>query len=150
MRTVIIAHRNLLILFDNTALYASYCNSANIVVVVNRRNEQLKLALVVALGRVDMLEYLIEQRLEIRAHIIGIVGRAAQTSRTEHYGAVKLFLGSVQIEQQLQNLVHYLMVAGVGAVGLVDYHNDLVTKLQCLLQNETRLRHSSLKAVYQQ
>ena len=42
------------------------------------------------------------------------------------------------------------MHAGVGTVDFVDDDNDLVAKLQCLLQHEARLRHGSLRCVDEQ
>ena len=63
---------------------------------------------------------------------------------------LKLLVGGVQIQQQLQHLVHDLVDALVGAVHLVDHHDDLVAQLQCLAQHKTGLGHGTLGGVHQQ
>ena len=97
-----------------------------------------------------MLDNLLEKRLEVRSHLVRVIGRTAKSARTENNGAVELFLGRVKVEQKLQNLVHNLVVACVGAVGFVHNDNNLVTKLQRFLKNEARLRHRTLEAVHEQ
>ena len=54
-----------------------------------------------------------------------------------------------QLQQQLQHLVHDLVDALVGAVDLVDHHDDPVTQLQCTGQNEAGLGHGALGCVHQ-
>ena len=97
-----------------------------------------------------MLKYLIEKRLEVCAHLVGVVGGKSQSAGAENYRAVDLLLGSVKIEQKLEHLVYDFLIAGVGTVGLVDNDDDLVTKLQSLLEDESRLRHCSFEGIYQQ
>jgi hypothetical protein len=56
----------------------------------------------------------------------------------------------VQVHQQLQNLVDDLVDALVGAVDLVDHHDDPVAQLQRAAEHEAGLGHGALRRVHQQ
>ena len=147
---VVVADDNFLVLAHFSALDTSDGDPADVLVVVDGGYQHLELAVGVALGSGNVLDYLIEQRLEVGAHLVGVVGGKSQSAGAENNRAVDLLLGSVQVEQKLQNLVDNFLVAGVGTVGLVNYNDDLVTQLERLLEHETGLRHGSLEGIHQQ
>ena len=95
MPAKIIADKHLLIYLHAAALYAPDGYSSHILIIINGAYQHLKLSLGIAIGRVDMLDYLVKQRLEVLTHIIGIVRGQAESARAEHNGAVYLFLGGV-------------------------------------------------------
>ena len=61
-----------------------------------------------------------------------------------------MFVRCVQIHEQFEDFVHNFKRSCVRAVYLVDNNNDLVSEFECALQNETRLRHRSLKGINKQ
>ena len=79
----------------------------------------------------------------------GIAGGTVAAGAEQH-GAVELLVGGVQVQQQLQHLVDDLVDALVGAVDLVDDHDDTVAQLQRAAEHETGLGHGALGGVHQQ
>ena len=149
-RVVVIADDDLLVLVDRAAFDAADAHTANEFVIVDGRDEHLQRPVFIALRRIDIVDDRLEQRDKIRALVVRTVGRRALTGRAEDRRGIELFLGRIQIEQQLKHLVHDLMHTGVRPVDLVDDNDDLVAKLQRLLQHEARLRHGSLRCVDKQ
>ena len=147
---MVVGNKYLLILVDGTALDAADADTADKFVIVDRRHQYLQRAVRLALGRVDIADDRLEQRHQILAGIVGAVGRRTLPGRAENGGRVELLLGGVEVEQELEHLVHDLVHACVGPVDLIDDHDDLVAQLQRLLQHEARLRHRALGGVDQQ
>ena len=56
----------------------------------------------------------------------------------------------MQVHQQLQHLVDDLVDALIGAVDLVDHHDDPMAQLQSLGEHEAGLGHGAFSGVYQQ
>ena len=144
-----IAHCDLLILPNDAPLDASDGNAPHKLVVINGGDQHLEGGLGVRLRGGDIVEDGLEQRLEIGALHLGGVGCSALPPGAKQHGGVQLFTGSVQIQQQLQHLVHDLVDPLVGTVDLVDHHNDPVSQLQRLAQNKPGLGHRPLCGVYQ-
>ena len=63
---------------------------------------------------------------------------------------LQLFLAGIQIHQQFQHFVCDLVQTGIGAVDLIDDHNDLQVHFQSLGQYETCLGHRTLCGINQQ
>ena len=61
-----------------------------------------------------------------------------------------MLVGGVQVQQQLQDLVHDLVDALVGPVDLVDDHDDPVAQVQGPGQDEPGLGHGALGGVHQE
>ena len=78
---------------------------------------------------------------------MGAVGGDALPGGAEDGGGLELLVRGVQIQQQLQHLVHDLVDPGVGPVDLVHDHDDLVAQLQRLLQHEAGLGHGAFEGV---
>ena len=147
---MVVADDDLLILPDRAALDSADADSADELVVVDRRNEQLQRTFAVALGGVNIVDNRLEKRRQVRALFIGAVGRDAAPRRAEQRRRLELLFRCVEVQQQLQYLVDDLVDACVRAVDLVDNDDDLMTQLQCLLQHEARLGHGTLRRVDQQ
>ena len=150
VRIVIVADLDLLILLDNAALDAAYCDAADIFVVVNARNEELEGAVEILLGCGNILEDGLEKGLEIGAGDLGGIARRALSAGAEEHGRVKLLIGRVKVHEKLKHLVNDLVDALVGAVDLVDDDDDSVTELKRARQDESRLRHRALGSVNEQ
>ena len=149
-RIVVVADDDLLVLVDRTALDAADAHPADELVVVDGGDEHLQRAVFVARGRIDIVDDRLKQRDKVGALLVGAVGGRALAGRTEDGGGVELLLRGVEVEQQLEHLVHDLVHAGVGPVDLVDDNDDLVAELERLLQHEPRLGHGALSRVDEQ
>ena len=147
---MIVADDDLLVLVDRTALDAADAHPADELVVVDGGDEHLQRAIFVARGRIDIVDDRLKQRDKVGALLVGAVGGRALAGRTEDGGGVELLLRGVEVEQQLEHLVHDLVHAGVGPVDLVDDNDDLVAELERLLQHEPRLGHGALSRVDEQ
>ena len=147
---VVVADHDLLILLERAALDASDGHAADELVVVDSGDEHLEGLVNVRLGRGNVVEDGIEERLEIGAGLIGRIARRTVSTGAEEHGAVKLLGRGVEVEQQLEHLVHDLVDALVGPVDLVDDHDHAVAQLQRTGKHEARLRHGTLGGVHEQ
>ena len=147
---MVIADDDLLVLVDRAAFDAADAHTANEFVIVDGRDEHLQRPVFIALRGIDIVDDCLKQRDEIRALVVGAVGGRALAGGAEDRRGIELFFGGVQVEQQLKHLVHDLMHTGVRPVDLVDDNDDLVAKLQRLLQHEARLRHRAFESVNEQ
>ena len=145
-----VADGDLLVDLDGAPLHTAHGDAAHIVVVVDGGHQQLQGGVLVPLGRGDIVDDGLKQGGQIGTGHIRAVGSGTLAARAEHGGRIELLVGGVQIQQQLQHLVHHLMDPGVGLIDLVDGHDDLVAQLQGLLQNEPGLGHGALGGVHQQ
>ena len=147
---MVVADRDLLADLHRAALDTANADAADVVVIVDRGDQHLGRALGIDLRRGDVLEDLLEQRgqvgtLGVRGH-----GRCTRAAGAVNDRTVQLFVGCVEIEQQLKHLVADLVQACVRTVDLVDGNDDLVAELKRFLQNEAGLRHGAFGRVDQQ
>ena len=147
---MVVANHDLLILFDGAALDAADGDASHKLVIVDGGDQHLEGGVRVHIGSGDIIQNGVEQRLKISACRVGGVGSRALTPRAEQHGRVELVLGGIQIQQQLQHLVHNLVDALVGTVDLVDHYDHPVAQLQGLAQNKAGLGHGAFRRVHQQ
>ena len=147
---MVVAHRDLLILLQNAPLNAANGDAPHKLVVVDRTDQHLERLIQISLRRGDIVQNGVEQRLQIRAHHVGGIAGRAVAGGAEQHGTVQLLIGGVQIQQQLQHLVDDLVDPLVGAVDLVDDHDDPVAHLQCAAQDKAGLGHGAFRRVHQQ
>ena len=126
---MIVADHDFLVLAHHTAFNAADCDTADIFVVVNGRDEQLQGPFAVALGSGNIVNNGVEQRLQVNTRFMRAVRRGTLTAGAEYSGRVELLFGGIKVEQQLQNLVHDFINTGVGFIHLVDNDDDLVLQL---------------------
>ena len=150
IRIVVVAHHNLLVLLQSAALDAAHSDAAHELIIINGGDEHLERRVHVHVGGGDIIEDGVEQRLQVVADLLGIVAAAAVAGRAEQHGGIQLIVGGVQVDEQLQHLVDDLIDALVGAVDLVDHHDDPVAQLQGAGQHEAGLGHGALGGVHQQ
>ena len=147
---VVVADGHLLVDLDGAPLDAAYGDAAHILVVVDGGDQQLQRRGFVTGGGIDILDDGFEQRGQILALLVRTVGGGALAAGAEDGGGIELLVGSVQVQQQLQHLVHDFVDTGIGLIDLVHGYDDLVAQLQGLLQHEAGLGHGALGSVYQQ
>src|SRR5699024_11190280 len=146
---MVVADGYLLVYLNGAPLDAADADSAHILVIVQGGDQDLQGRFCISCGGGDIIYNGFKQRREVRTRLIRAVGGCALPGGTENGGRVELLVGSVQIQQKRQHLVHDLVHPGVRAVYFVDNHNDLVTQLQRFLQNKTGLRHGPFRCIHQ-
>ncbi len=119
---------------------AAVGDSPEVIAVVEVGNEHLEIARAATLGRGDLLDDRVEERLHVRAVLVdfldGVTGLGAGVNHRE----IELLVAGVQFHEQLEHHVQHLVRTGVLAVDLVDDYNDLRALLHRLLEHELRLR----------
>ena len=115
---------------------------------------------VVVLGRGDVLEQELEQRLQavgaagdvgrLQLGVVGVERRAAGARVAVDDREVDLVLVGVEVEEQLLHLVDDLGDAGVAAVDLVDHEDHRQARLERLAQHEAGLGQRALAGVDEQ
>ena len=139
--------------FAHTAgavLDTANADTAHEIVVVDGGHQHLEGSFRIALRRPDGAQQRIEQGNQVGTGDIRVQAGGAGAAAAIEDGAVQLFIRSAQIHQQIEDLVHHLFDAGVGAVDLVDGHHQAQVLLQSLLQDETGLGHAALGGIHQQ
>ena len=147
---MVVAHHDLLILLQGAPLNAADGDPAHEFVIVDGADQHLEGLVHIRLGSGDILQNGLKQGLKVGAHHIGRVGSGTLTAGAEQHGGVQLLGGGVQVHQQLQHLVDDLVDALIGAVDLVDHHDDPMAQLQSLGEHKTGLGHGTFSGVYQQ
>ncbi len=147
---MVIAHDNGLIYPDSTALHPAYAYTPHIVVVVNAGNKHLHGGIRVPLGSGDMVQYRFKKGHKIGSLLVLAERSGSSPPRTEQHRAFYLLVACIQVEEQLQNLVSYLVKPRVGTVYLVHHDDYFQTHFQRLLQYEAGLGHTALGSVNKQ
>ena len=147
---MVVADHDLLVLLHRAPLNAAHGDAAHELVVVDGGHQHLEGGLRVAVRGGDIVQNRLEQGHQIRPRMVGGVAGGALPPGAEQGGGLKLLVGGVQVQQQLQHLVHDLVDALVGAVDLVHHHNDLMAQLQGLGQHKPGLGHGAFRGVHQQ
>ena len=145
-----VADGHLLVGMDHPPLNPANGDAPHILVVVDGGDQHLEGRVRLPLRRGDVLQNGVEQGLEVFGLLTRVQRGGSLSGGAVDKGAVQLFVGGVELHKQLQHLVLYFIGAGVGAVHLVDHHNDLVPQLQGFLQYKAGLGHGALKGVHQQ
>ena len=96
----------------------------------------------------------LEQRLEERSQVVvergGVEPRFPLSGNRVDDRELDLLRGRVEVEEELVHLVHDLFDPCVGAVDLVHDEHDRQPRLECLAQDEARLRQRSFGGVDEQ
>ena len=117
---------------------------------VEIRDQRLQRVLGVVARRRDRVEQRGEQRAEIRFELVRGESCATRARVRVHDRKLDLRALRVEIEEQLVHLVHDLGRPRVAAIDLVDHEHDRQLQLQCLAQDEPRLRQRPLGRVDEQ
>ena len=97
-----------------------------------------------------MLHNSVKKRTHIAISYRGIKRRIAVAAGGVNYGEFKLVIVGVKLDEQINNLVNYLVGASHGTVNLVNYYDRLFAEGKSLFKHETGLRHATLKRVNEQ
>ena len=147
---MVVADVHLLVDPQGALLDAADRHAANIVVIIDRRDEHRGGQLGVALGGLDVVDDRIHERQQVGARHLGGDRGGAVAAGAEDHRAVELRVGRAEVHQQLEHLVDDLVDARVGSVDLVDDHDDREVEVECLAQHEAGLGHRALRRVDEQ
>ena len=137
----------ILIYMDSTVAHFADADTAHIFVIINGTDQYLGFSVRVALRRRNMLDNCFKKRL----HILAVFAKL-QHGNTGFRGGidertVKLFVGSVQIDQKLQHLVDDFIRACFRPVNFINADDNGQFQFQRFFQNKFCLRHRAFKSV---
>jgi len=131
---------------------AADADHADVAVVIQRADLQLKRAFGIDLWRPDLLDEGFEQRAHI-AGADGLVqpGVAVQRRGVNHREVqLLLFVGGTQPVEQVEGAVQYPVWPGARPVDLVDDHDRPKSHGEGFLGDEAGLRHRAVHRIHQQ
>ena len=133
---------------DAAAVDLADADPADIFVVIDGGDQHLERSFRITLRCRDIVEDRLEERGHVRRLITDLLHGVAFLRGCEDKGAVQLLVGSIQVHQQFQRLIHNLIRASARAVDLVDADDERKVQGQRLLGDETGLRHRAFKCIY--
>ena len=148
---VIVPNHNLLVDLNRTTSNSADTDSANIFIIVNRRNQHLQRSFRVTFRRIYIVHDGVKQRNQIRAVAVRVERcRTISTRAVQEWGIFKLFFACIQIHQQFQHFISDFVQTCIRSVNLIDNYDDFQVHFQSFLQNETSLRHRTFCGIDQQ
>ena len=97
-----------------------------------------------------MIDDRLEQRAEIIVELVGLCASSSRQGLRVQNWKVRLLVGSAQLDEQIQRLIHDPMRSRGGAIDLIHHQDRLEPTLQGVTQHKTRLRHRTLDGIHQQ
>src|SRR5208282_2856172 len=129
---------------------ASDGEAAEIVAVVEIRDQDLKRAVGVSLRSRDGVNDGFKQQTQVLARRSLMNGGGACLGIGIEDGEVELLFLGVEIDKEVVNFVENFLRAGVGTVDLVDDENRLQVRLERLAEHVASLRQRAFAGIYQQ
>ena len=145
-----VANRHFLTHLDPAAVDATDADAPDVIVIVNRRNEQLQVSVLIAFGGGNVIKDLFKQRGQILAGDVRVFRSRARATRAIEHRGIELFVVGAEVHEQFEDLVLNFAEPRVGLVDLVDADDDPMIERECPLQNKSRLGHRSLGGVNQE
>src|SRR5579872_5708039 len=121
--------------FQRPIEHARNRKSAQVVAVVEIRDENLQWSCGIALGFRNSIKDRLEEWLEILARNFHVCGRCARLCVGVEHGKIELFLFRVKVNKEVINFVQDLLRACVGTVDLINDQNRGKMRFQRLTEN---------------
>ena len=147
---VVVYDHALLVDFQRSVIHFSNADPADIFIVVDRTDQHLCAGVGIALGRRNIVDDGLKQRLHACARTSEVQCCNTGLSRCEYEGAVDLLVAGAKIHQKFEDLVDHLRGAGAGTVNLVDADNDGKIQGHCLAKHKACLGHRTFKRINNQ
>ena len=112
-------------IMNGTTHNATYYNTADKVIIVQSIYQHLQRCFGINIGSGDIFQNNLEQGLQIIIVILHIQLSNSVAGRCIYYGELQLVLISIQLNEQVQHLVHNLLHALVRTVNLIDNNDGL-------------------------
>ena len=150
---IVLDHEDLVARVDGTGVDAADADATHEVGVVDGHALHGERAVDVDLGRGQVVDDHVEQRVHVHVAVLGVEAGVAVDARAVHHvlhGKLELLIGGAQIGHEVETVVVCLLGVGAGAVDLVDDDHDVQTGVYGMTQDEARLGHGALEGVDQQ
>ena len=141
---------DLLVRLHFTALDAANADNANIAVVIELRNLHLERTVKVNVRRRNVVNNRLIQRGHVFRHIFVVQTRDTVQRRSVNDREVQLLVGRVEVNEQIEYLIHNPIRTRARAVNFVDNNNRLQAVSKRFFGYEARLRHRAVKCVNHQ
>ena len=145
---VVVDENNILSDADGAVGNLADTDAADIVIIVNGRDQNLRGSLRISGRSRDVLDDGFEQRLHGNSGASKIKRCNSGLCGSKNKRAVELLIVCAKVHEKLQNLIDDLSRTSSGTVDLVDADDDGKAKSHCLGQNKTGLRHRAFKCIH--
>ena len=149
-RTVMLQDDHRIVEPDRTVENPSDGDSTEVVTRVEIGNEHLQRRLGISPRRRHVVHDRLEEGAQVVSHAPWFGHRHTFPRVGVEHGKLDLVLGSVEIDEEVVNLVQHFLRAGVWPVDLVEHDDRRQPAFERLAQDEARLRQWALRGVDQQ
>ena len=147
--TVSLAESHFHAFADSSAVHTAHGDAAHIARIIEAGDQHLHFALYLRRSR-DISDDRVEKRCYVVCRGLPVVAHPVLLCRTVYCRELKLLLGGVEIEHQVEHHLVDLVGTAVGFVHLVHDHNRFQPHLNGLLKHEAGLGHRAFESVYKQ
>ena len=149
-RRIELAHRHRIADFDPPVEDAANRNASQVIAGIEIRHQQLQRRLGISPRRRHVLHDRLEQGAKVGAGVRGIAAGRSGPGVGVQDRELELFLAGVEIDEQIVDLVQHFKRARVRPVDLVHDDDRRQPPLECLAQDESRLRQRPFRGVDEQ
>ena len=126
---MVIDQRNFLVHANRTVVHLTHADAANILVVVDRADQNLGRRFRIALRCRNVVDDGLKQRLHIRIVAVQRILCPTAACGSKDKRTLELLLARIEIHEELKHLIHNLVRARLCAVALVHADHDIQRKL---------------------
>ena len=141
---------DLLVRLHFTALDAADADNTNVVVVVQLGDLHLQRTVKINVRRRHAIDNRLVQRGHVVSHVFVIQTRDTVQRGRVNDREVQLFVGRIEVNEQVEHLIDNPVRTRARAVNFVDDHDRLQTVGKSFFGHEARLRHRAIKGIYHQ
>ena len=150
-RRIVMVHQHHFLVHGNfTVVHFSNTDASHIFVIINGADQHLSTGVRITFRSGNVFQDGFKKRFHAFRCIIQIQHRMPGFGRGIQERTVQLFIGSIQIHQKFQHLIHHLGGTCLRAVDFVQTYNHMKIKFQRFFQHESGLGHSTFKSIYHQ
>ena len=130
-------------------MHTSHCNSTYIRRIVERGDKHLRIAFKL-LGSRNVFNDCIKHGIDVVGGLAPVEAHPVLLCRAIYCGEIKLLLGGIEVEHQVEHHLLHLIGTTVGLIHLIYHHNGFQSHLNGFLKHKSRLWHRTLKGVNEQ
>ena len=149
-RSVPLRDGNLFAILQGAVEHPSDRQASQIVTVIKVRDLDLECSSAISLGRRNVFQNGIEERLQIGARNLNRTGGSAGLRVGVKNGKSKLILLRIEIDEEVIDLVQHFLRASIGAINLVDYEDGRQSGFKSFAKHVSGLRQRTLTGVDKQ
>ena len=146
---IALAEADVLSAAERTAGDAADCDTADVGGILKGTDEHLRSTLYHFGSRND-LEDGVEQRRDVGAGGLPVLGHPALLGAAEDGLEIQLLVSGVEVAHEVEDLFLHLVGTAIELVNLVHDNDGLLAHLEGFLEDETGLGHASLEGIHQE